>query len=686
MKLINNPKVFTFSNSDYIDYEYFFNNTKFFQNHAVSFLNAKNSCVDIDSFFQPEIHRYFMISGRFKVQPKLHNGVLPLYISCKAHKADSVRFGLFFYDKFGEKIKSNVLKCNQNYFLEVPLTAEDLSFSIRLQGTDRINFYGIVFGFYDECSTDIFDLPDGYKCRIKIENKDKAKNGVIVFLPAGFRLKKLGVINFPLYFRSNWSSDLSNYCVVSIADPLIKYKLNCVLSSFFIRQNGESWLEQIAIYLKKIFNDDCRFLLYGSSMGGYAAILLSFYLNADYCIAECPISNLEKSGYFRDRLSSIDVKNNVYLHISEFINTHYQSNKTKMYIHFFAGDCELKNFMEEFTSVDKVINESMKINIEIENSQYGHVPLKKEDAINKINSFLNNYQNFSLSRCNEELNTFTKHIIFGIRFSLLCKTDAWHISANDEFEEYKEKLFAESRLEERFFLFENITLKSLDNIYKHLDNDVCMVVYILTSDSLPKKYKDKLTVIQNQYKFIRVKYYEENCVFGKILRDFFTDYYNESIHVGDMYACARLDDDDALSIDWYTKILSYFNPLFANHCISLHSGYQLFFNSFGKIELRKMELARFIAIGLCVLGRKMSENDEPNNIYYCGPHTLVDTRKPGIVDGSKPYVIRTIANNNDTYVNYDKKIILKNDFFDSDEIISILKEFGISPELKYDYK
>ena len=361
MKLINNPKVFTFSNSDYIDYEYFFNNTKFFQNHAVSFLNAKNSCVDIDSFFQPEIHRYFMISGRFKVQPKLHNGVLPLYISCKAHKADSVRFGLFFYDKFGEKIKSNVLKCNQNYFLEVPLTAEDLSFSIRLQGTDRINFYGIVFGFYDECSTDIFDLPDGYKCRIKIENKDKAKNGVIVFLPAGFRLKKLGVINFPLYFRSNWSSDLSNYCVVSIADPLIKYKLNCVLSSFFIRQNGESWLEQIAIYLKKIFNDDCRFLLYGSSMGGYAAILLSFYLNADYCIAECPISNLEKSGYFRDRLSSIDVKNNVYLHISEFINTHYQSNKTKMYIHFFAGDCELKNFMEEFTSVDKVINESMKI-------------------------------------------------------------------------------------------------------------------------------------------------------------------------------------------------------------------------------------------------------------------------------------------------------------------------------------
>ena len=96
-----------------------------------------------------------------------------------------------------------------------------------------------------------------------------------------------------------------------------------------------------------------------------------------------------------------------------------------------------------------------------------------------------------------------------------------------------------------------------------------------------------------------------------------------------------------------------------------------------------MDLSRFIAIGLCVIAQKNSEIYEPQSVYGLGAHTIVDRNSPCIVDGSKPFVLRTISGYNDTYsVHPRKKINPKdNEFLNVTEKQNVLNLFGISLNL-----
>lgn len=668
-----------------IDYYDFWVHTKFDRKIVKKNLNENEKIVEIKYEITDDKAKYFHLRKIYSLDVcGVINGGLPLFISYDEEKVNQpTLFGIYYYNDKGERISSKLLEPNENYFLEVPQYAVNVSFSIRLLGTGYGHFGGIHFGFYDYMSTNIFNLSEQYHCRMKIDNISSVKNGIIVFMPAAYCPKKYGKFNYPIYHRSSWASDLSNYCVVSIADPICEPCLDVVTSSFFLDQNGDSWLLQIAEYLKGYFESGSKFYVYGSSMGGYSAILLSIFLNADYCIAECPISNLENSLFSKNRVSRLEDKKFYYLHISQFFNKFYKNSHTKMLIHYYSNDSELKNFMNEYSLINKNVLKTMQIKIEIENINEngkvkGHAPIPKDEAINKIN--------FCFSRVNlPKRDTVTKHIIIGIRFSLLAaNVNCWHLSSSsNDLEDYKSKLFDESRLEERFFIFEHITLKSLNNIYVQRGDKENIVVFILTSESLPKKYKDRLVLIQKSYEFIRVKYYKETQKLAYVLTEYLDEYLTHHVHVGDMYASVRMDDDDALSLIWYKTLLTYLKPIYNNHVVSLYSGYMLYFEKNGSVFIKKTDLNRFGSAGLCVIAQKNSEIYEPQSIYGLGAHTIVDRNSPCIVDGSKPFVIRTIGGYNDTYsVHPRKKINPKdNEFLNVTENQNVLNLFGVSLNL-----
>ena len=117
--------------------------------------------------------------------------------------------------------------------------------------------------------------------------KSSSSDILLVFLPA-VNNKNI----YPYYPRKSWGEELSKvYNVLYISDPyqpLPEYKDS--MGSWFISPEGKSTLgmlaEKIEVFMREISAKNVVF--YGSSMGGYAAIILSCLIENSKAISECP--------------------------------------------------------------------------------------------------------------------------------------------------------------------------------------------------------------------------------------------------------------------------------------------------------------------------------------------------------------------------------------------------------------
>ena len=119
------------------------------------------------------------------------------------------------------------------------------------------------------------------------------KRKLVVFLPA--------VTNkaiFPYFPRISWRLDLvEDADVLYLADPyqqLPEYKES--MGSWFISPEGKSLLPSIveAFNSNEVQDKYENIVFYGSSMGGYASIMLGLQVGKSKSIAECPQINLDK--------------------------------------------------------------------------------------------------------------------------------------------------------------------------------------------------------------------------------------------------------------------------------------------------------------------------------------------------------------------------------------------------------
>lgn len=124
-------------------------------------------------------------------------------------------------------------------------------------------------------------------------HRSECSKTLLVFLPS---VNGRGV--YPYYPRHSWASILVKWFnILYISDPyqpLPQYKESG--GSWFISPDGEMTLPVLA---KKIENfadaiDANNIVFYGSSMGGYAAIVLGSMVKGGKVVAECPQLYLEK--------------------------------------------------------------------------------------------------------------------------------------------------------------------------------------------------------------------------------------------------------------------------------------------------------------------------------------------------------------------------------------------------------
>lgn len=199
------------------------------------------------------------------------------------------------------------------------------------------------------------------------------------------------------------------------------------------------------------------------------------------------------------------------------------------------------------------------------------------------------------------------HTYIVTRFSILdYSCPRFQITKNISEEEYKDKLFNEDRLNNKFKLFEKITLPSILN-----QKNSNYTWYIYASSFLPEKYKIRLLDLTNNNKKIK-------CVFIDSFKDFCNIQFTNN-----KYCTVRLDDDDGLHEDFVESLNKYKD--LPNKTLITHPCGQL-------VKLENDEI---------VYGRKIDKSKKPPaqglaaigmDVYKCGSHGKIQEKYEVIFD------------------------------------------------------
>lgn len=206
------------------------------------------------------------------------------------------------------------------------------------------------------------------------------------------------------------------------------------------------------------------------------------------------------------------------------------------------------------------------------------------------------------------------------------------------------RLYDETRMARRFFLFENLTLPSLIH-----QTDGGFKTVIMSSSVMPERFKDRLSAIAARLPGAVVDFSTEtrgDYAFHRYMLES-TGYKGRasSVHF-------RLDDDDALSINYISRLRHLSRVLSPSTHITFPSGIFLFPARPDSPEGVSMFQQRFLtAIGLATVnGGGFQKNP------YQMMHGNVWTRWPVVSDPSFVSHIRTQHFDNDTASRQDKII------------------------------
>jgi Putative rhamnosyl transferase len=206
------------------------------------------------------------------------------------------------------------------------------------------------------------------------------------------------------------------------------------------------------------------------------------------------------------------------------------------------------------------------------------------------------------------------------------------------------RLYDETRMARRFFLFESLTLPSL---LAQTDRDFRTV--IMSSSVMPDRFKDRLSALAARLPGSMVEFspYETgDKAFRKIMMQSAGFQGREtSVHF-------RLDDDDAVSINYIARLRDLSRMLSPSTHITFPTGIFLFpARPDGPTGVSMLQQRLLTAIGLATVnGGRFQKNP------YQMMHGQVWTRWPVVSDPGFPSHIRTQHFENDTAARQDKII------------------------------
>lgn len=215
-------------------------------------------------------------------------------------------------------------------------------------------------------------------------------------------------------------------------------------------------------------------------------------------------------------------------------------------------------------------------------------------------------------------------VILGLTlFSVLQKPSKKYVIHKNGYDEYVKELFSETRLDLKSEIFFNLSLPQL----ALMDRSKCSYTHFLVySEELPVKYKEKILDAEDKYTFLRaleVGNYEKFNIKDKI---------KDEVTTSSNFAFFGLDDDDLLSIDYLQRVRRYIKTDFVGFNIIMSKGYSGFYD--GRLKNCREVRFPFINIGQV----RICKRSEDGGVFIPakGSHMKTDETCPTVLDSRVP--------------------------------------------------
>lgn len=248
------------------------------------------------------------------------------------------------------------------------------------------------------------------------------------------------------------------------------------------------------------------------------------------------------------------------------------------------------------------------------------------------------------------------YLSVAIRFALLSEQGSKSFINGRELDYslYKNSVLDIVSLRRRFYLLKNVALPSLSKLADDIKAGCLPIrfrVTIVSSALLPEEIINALNGLVATYPFLQLELQDENS--ANIKRPLIRTFNN--IKEKSIYVTARMDDDDAISSNFYEQLTPYLNVNYSGHAVSFASGYFMMLDHELKCVGFSQSYSPKIAIFLCYI--TMVDPASPplyKTIYCLQNHTKIDYKVPVILDARKPTFIRTVHPYSDTYLNQQR--------------------------------
>jgi len=199
-------------------------------------------------------------------------------------------------------------------------------------------------------------------------------------------------------------------------------------------------------------------------------------------------------------------------------------------------------------------------------------------------------------------------------------------------------LYSDSRISERLYVFENITLPSIRN-----QTDKDFTFFILIGDSMPAHYTERLLAMVEGVPQIIVRSFEP-MGYRKAIRRIF----HEAVDTSHKWVIQfRLDDDDAVAVDFVQRVRR--NAIRTMPIFEETGKLAIDFNQGYVFELKDGEiLATHVkrAYWTPALAVVLSTGDPKNVLNF--PHHVIHTLMPTLTRNENNMFLRGINNHNDS--------------------------------------
>lgn len=245
-----------------------------------------------------------------------------------------------------------------------------------------------------------------------------------------------------------------------------------------------------------------------------------------------------------------------------------------------------------------------------------------------VRGFSKFYQDLGRVGVDKQPETESQQIIcVGIRYSLYQPGSAsLHASSKSgSDEEYKRSLFSKDRMEAREKIFKSITLPSLEKLAgSNSDSNLKFLVVLAISKVMPEEYKKRIYKIASSRPFMAVVEKDEheadvNCA----MEDEISKIANGD---GALIASVRLDDDDALSLNWFNSVVKELSHENVGKILTFPHGLAGFYHSEKQTFIGITEFySENIALGLTSVVFFDGKAFSHKGIYGRGSHVGVDS-------------------------------------------------------------